>query len=303
MARQAGNQDGNQNGNDNSKQENSHITPSTPGGDSPMRDHVIICNWTSKADVIVRQLHDESVKNKRHIIIITEHPGEVPQSTEKAYRGVMIVSGDPANKEILERASIQTAKTAVILADRKEAAHADSKSILIQLAIDSINPDVHTIVELVNASSEMYFKYTYVNELICLEQLAEKLLSQAALTPGLSDVYMNLLTQSLETNEIYLEELPQSFIDLTYREVEKKIVAIEEKDIILIGFATDAEKIVNGKTLLSSEGKKILNREVVINPKSSSNGNRSKSYRFKDGDSLFVISFEKPGLKQYFQGN
>lgn len=281
----------------------SHTPGSSSRGDYNIKDHVVICNWTDKADVIVRQLHDESVHNKNPIIVVTENPELVPKSTDKAYRGLLIIGGDPADKEILERADIRTAKTAVILADEKDIERADSKSILIQLAIDSINPNVHTIVELVKSSSEMYFRYTHVNEIICLEQLAEKLLSQAALTPGLSDVYLNLLTQSLDTNEIYLEELPESFVGHTYEDVEKKIVSIEEKDIILIGWATEVEKRVNGEVVLSSRGEPILEKEIIINPRSSTNSDYSKKHKFKKGDSLFIISYEKPELKKYFNGD
>jgi Trk K+ transport system NAD-binding subunit len=282
---------------------NIHSRESTSTGDYNIKDHVVICNWTDKADVIVRQLHDESVYKKSPIIVVTENPEQVPKSTEKAYRGLLIIGGDPADKEILERADIRTARTAVILANEKDVERADSKSILIQLAIDSINPNVHTIVELVKSSSELYFRYTHVNEIICLEQLAEKLLSQAALTPGLSKVYMNLLTQSLDTNEIYLEELPESFVDHTYEEVEKKIVSIEEKDVILIGWATEVEKRVDGEVVLSSRGIPILEKEIVINPRSSTNSDYSKKHKFKKGDSLFIISYEKPDLKKYFNGD
>lgn len=272
-------------------------------GDYNIKDHIVICNWTNKADVIVRQLHDESVHAKNPIIVITENPELVPKSTEKAYRGLLIIGGDPADREILERADIKSAKTAVILVDEKDIENADSKSILIQLAIDSINPNVHTIVELMKSSSEMYFRYTHVNEIICLEQLAEKLLAQTALTPGLSEVYMNLLTQSAETNEIYLEDLPESFIGQTYEEVEKQVVSIKNKDIILIGWATDVKKTVNGEVVLSPKGKPIMEKEIIINPRSSTNGKYSKSHKFKKGDSLFVISFEKPELKEYFNNS
>lgn len=286
----------------NQEKVDSHNPDSTSGGDYNIKDHVVICNWTDKADVIVRQLHDESVHDKNPVIVVTESPELVPKTTDKAYRGLLIIGGDPADKEILERADIRTAKTAVILADEKDIERADSKSILIQLAIDSINPSVHTIVELVKSSSELYFRYTHVNEIICLEQLAEKLLSQAALTPGLSDVYMNLLTQSLDTNEIYLEELPESFIGCTYEEVEKKIVSIAEKDVILIGWATEIEKRVNGELVLSSRGEPIFEKEIIINPRSSTNSDYSKKHKFKKGDSLFIISYEKPELKKHFNG-
>jgi Trk K+ transport system NAD-binding subunit len=271
------------------------------GGDFNIKNHVVICNWTSKADVIVRQLHDESVREKKPIIVITEKPEQVPKSTDKAYRGLLIIGGNPADKEILIRADIKHARTAIILADEEDIENADSRSILIQLAVDSINPNVHTIVELVRSSSRMYFQYTHVNEIICLEQLAEKLLSQAALTPGLSDIYMNLLTQSADTNEIYLEEVPEPFIGKTYEEVEKKIVSIEEKDIILIGWETEVKKKEDGEVIVNGKGNPIIEKEIVINPRSSTNDLYSKKYKFKKGDSLFLISYEKPELSDYFE--
>jgi Trk K+ transport system NAD-binding subunit len=273
------------------------------GGDFNIKNHVVICNWTSKADVIVRQLHDESVHEKSPIIVITEKPEQVPKSAEKAYRGLLMIGGDPADREILIRAGIKYAKTAVILADEEDIENADSKSILIQLAVDSINPNVHTIVELVKSSSQMYFQYTHVNEIICLEQLAEKLLSQAALTPGLSEVYMNLLTQSTDTNEIYLEEVPGPFIGKTYEEAEREIVSIKEKDIILIGWATKVKKKIDGISIVNGRGKSIFENEIIINPKSSTNGIYSKNHKFKKGDSLFLIAYEKPELKEYFVKN
>ena len=273
------------------------------GGDFNIKNHVVICNWTTKADIIVRQLHEESVHERNPIIVITDKPERVPKSAEKVYRGLLIIGGDPADREILIRADIQYAKTAIILADEEDIKNADSRSILIQLAIDSINPNVHTIVELINSSSEMYFRYTHVNEIICLEQLAERLLSQAALTPGLSEVYMNLLTQSADTNEIYLEKVPKPFIGKTYEEVEQEIVAIEEKDIILIGWATKVEKIEDGKALVNGRGNIIFENEIIINPRSSMQGKYSKSHTFKKGDSLFLIAYEKPELEEYFEKN
>jgi voltage-gated potassium channel len=273
------------------------------GGDFNIKNHVVICNWTTKADIIVRQLHEESVHERNPIIVITDKPERVPKSAEKVYRGLLIIGGDPADREILIRADIQYAKTAIILADEENIKNADSRSILIQLAIDSINPNVHTIVELINSSSEMYFRYTHVNEIICLEQLAERLLSQAALTPGLSEVYMNLLTQSADTNEIYLEKVPKPFIGKTYEEVEQEIVAIEEKDIILIGWATKVEKIEDGKALVNGRGNIIFENEIIINPRSSMQGKYSKSHTFKKGDSLFLIAYEKPELEEYFEKN
>ncbi len=272
-------------------------------GDFGINGHVILCNWSSKADVIVHQLHDASVHDKSPIIVITEQPEKVPKTTDPAYRGLLIVGGDPADKEILERADVKRAKTVIILADEENLEKSDSKAILIVLAIDAINPNVHVIVELLSSNSEMYFQYTHANEIVCLEQLSEKLLAQSALTPGLSQVYMDLLTQSADTNEIYQEPVPESFIGRKYREVEAEIIAIDDKDIILIGFATTDAKRQNDRKVLNHTGNTIEEKKVIINPRSSSNGYYSKNHKFKPGDSIFMISYEKPEIATYLNKN
>jgi len=270
-------------------------------GDFGIRDHVIICNWSSKADIIVRQLHDESVHHKSPIIVITDNPETIPKTTDRAYRGLLMISGDPANKEILKRADVKHAKTVIVLADEEDPENSDSKSILIVLAVESINPNVHIIVELMKSNSEMFFQYTHVDEIVCLEQLAEKLLAQSALTPGLSQVYMDLLTQSADTNEIYQEQVPSTLIGVSYRQAEETIIKIDEKDIILIGFSTIVEKIVNGTVAVNGKGGKIYEKKIVINPKSSSKDKYSKDYKFRQGDSMFLISYEQPEIAQYFE--
>jgi len=270
-------------------------------GDFGIRDHIIICNWTEKADVIVRQLHDVSVRHKSPIIVITSNPEKIPKTTDPAYRGLLMIPGNPADKEILKRADISTAKTVIVLADEDDPERADSKSILIVLAIDAINPNVHVIVELMRSNNEMFFQYSHVNEIVCLEQLAEKLLAQSALTPGLSQVYMDLLTQSVDTNEIYQEPIPRSFIGKTYREIEEEIIKIDEKDVILIGFSTTVEKKVQDQSVVNGFGNKIYERKVIINPKSSSRDDFSKDYKFQNGDTIFLISYIEPDLDEYFE--
>ena len=270
-------------------------------GDFGIREHVVICNWSSKADIIVRQLHDPSVHDKKPIIVITNNPENIPKTADPAYRGLLMISGDPTNKEILKRADLIHAKTCIVLADEDDLENSDSKSILIVLAIESINPNVHVIVELVKSNSEMFFQYTHVDEIVCLEQLAEKLLAQSALTPGLSQVYLDLLTQSAETNEVYLEPIPEALIGLTYREVEATIIKIDEEDIILIGFSTIVQKKVNDKAIVNSKGNIIYEKKIVINPKSSAKDTYSKDYKFKKGDSIFLISYEKPEIENYFE--
>lgn len=126
--------------------------------------------------------------------------------------------------------------------------------------------------------------------------LAEKLLAQSALTPGLSQVYMDSMTQSLDTNEIYRESVPERFIGRTYREIEEEIVGIDEKGIPLIGFAATDAKTRNNWQVLNHFGQEVIQRRVIINPKSSSHDEFSNDHVFQARDSIFPIAYEQPEL-------
>lgn len=270
-------------------------------GDYGISDHYVICNWSQKADTIIRQLHHKSIKNTKPIIIITEKPERIPITKDEEYRGVLTIIGDPASKEILQRADVANAKAVIVLADDQNLEEADSKAILIALAIDAISANVHVIVELMNSENKLYFNYTHANEIVCIEEVSEKILAQAALTPGLSKVYIDLLTQSEDTNEIYQEPVPRYFVGKTYEEMEREIVRIDEKDIILIGFSTlTTKKDEDGVCIKDSYGNCITERKVIINPLSSSKDQYSKSHIMEPDDTIFLIAYSKPELNEYF---
>jgi len=79
--------------------------------------------------------------------------------------------------------------------------------------------------------------------------------------------------------------------NLYCREIEKLIVDIDKKDIIVLDFATT---VTSDKT--NCKRRKINERKIVINPKSSSEGAFFKSYNLKDGDSIFMVSCIKPDI-------
>ena len=83
--------------------------------------------------------------------------------------------------------------------------------------------------------------------------------------------------------------------------MEATIIKIDEKDIILIGFSTIVQMLVNGEIAANGKGNPIYERKIVINPKSSSEDQYSKNYRFKERDTIFLISYEQPEVEQYFK--
>lgn len=270
--------------------------------DFGVEDHIIICNWTNKSDLLVKELHDPSLTTKRPIIVVTENPQDVPDFEEdETYRGIMIVKGNPSHEETLKRAGIESATTIILLADESLGDGADTKTIMTAIAIDHITTKIHVVAEVLSSSNLPYLEYTFVNEVICLELLTERLLAQSCLTPGVSYIFSDLLTQSKDTNEIYIEDIPNKYIGKSFQELRKAIVTMEGKDVILIGLgSTKNKKDKDGNKIVDHQGTPVREKVLIINPKSKNETNNnlefSKQYKLKKGDQVYLIAYARPDL-------
>ncbi len=263
------------------------------------KDHTIICNWTNMTERIIRELHSDNVVDPRPIIIITDQPEKVSQSTEDWMREVFVIHGSPLDNRVLQKASLDHASTAIILADPREKELADAKSIVVALAIEAINRDIHTVVEILKTENKRHFEHTHVDELICVEELTEKITAQAALTHGISELYLHLLTQSSDTNEVYNIPVPENYIGKTYAELRRAILSYTDEDLVLVGFITrEVKKNVNGSTRKNGWGNEIYMNKMYVNPrKDPLEGQKGNKHVFVQGDSIIVIAYVKPTLE------
>ncbi len=198
-----------------------------------LKGHIVICGWNRKAESIVRELHSDVVRRKRPIVIIGRDISDIPDSdADAAFDDVYFVAGDPTAERVLHRANVRDADTAIVLADRNNLEHADAQSILIALAIESINPVVHTCVEVVRSENLKHFNHTKVDECISMDHLGELLLAQAALNHGVSAFFTELLTVQEHGNEVYRIEAPAKFVGRTFQEFAN---CATEHDMIAVG--------------------------------------------------------------------
>lgn len=153
--------------------------------------HVIIINWSKKAQSAIEEILLFAPESD--IVLIDElnrHPVEHLEQ-------VHFVSGDPAADDVLMRANIMEAKSAIVFADARidESALVDGKSLLIVSSIERIAPNVHTTVEIVQEKHVQNFRYNHVNEFVLSHDAVSRLAVRAALQEGNSDVLMQLLSR------------------------------------------------------------------------------------------------------------
>ncbi|WP_308634130.1 ion channel [Paenibacillus silvisoli] len=154
------------------------------------RQHLVFINWSKKAKYAIEELL--TISPAAQIVLIDEtdqHPYEHHQ--------VHFVSGDPSSGDILVKAGISNAKSAIIFADNRidEPSLADGKSLLIVSSIESLAPQVHTTVEIMQEKHIPNFKHANVNEFVLSHDAVARLAVRSALNDGSAEIFSQLLSR------------------------------------------------------------------------------------------------------------
>ncbi len=254
---------------------------------SDIKQQIVLCNWNSSGDRIIKELHSGQAVPNTEIVVISENRiNEEELRRSPAYSKVYFIHSDPVLHDVLESARVHLAKSVVILAD-EESTDPDAKSALVALALKSICLKLgvetlpHIVAEAKNHRKTQHLYNAGVEEIICATDLGLGVLAQCALNAKLSVVYNELLTYGSETNEIYI--VPST-------SYSPKLIG---KSFIEACAILNANRNPNNPSVLIG-----LRRDdrVLMNPRRGKVGVDRSAITLIDGDALIVISYEPPDL-------
>ena len=183
--------------------------------ETDLKDHLVICGWSAKGSEILSEIRGRSDDAARSQIVVLATLGADPTTDPLA----TFVAGDPTSMADLRRAGIEHAHTAIVLADRTvsgvDLEDVDSRTLLTVLAIESVNPDCFTCVEVVRSENQEHFDRTNADELVVSGQLTGALLAHSAVVRGLSKVVTDLISHP-EDEEFYVIEVPADLAGSTF---------------------------------------------------------------------------------------
>jgi voltage-gated potassium channel len=246
-----------------------------------LSNHIVICGWNFQGERIVSELMRGQVKPRREIVVLANC-----ESRPVKEESVEYVKGDPTQDESLVRAGITKADSVIVLSDlTKPANEADAEALMIVLAVESLNREVHSCVQIANSTNRVHFERAHADEIICLDQIGGNLVVASALNHGTSKVVSELLTFNAGS-EFYRYEghLSNALIG---KEFSEAVQVLAQKRMLLLGIETeDTEELRRqlSDDILRSSGPK--GRIMVINPQ--------KQYKIRQGDILFLIAESAP---------
>ena len=147
-----------------------------------LEDHVVLLGYLpGRSERILRELTTEG---RQVALCAWDDVQEHPLPAEPA---VLFVRGDLTNADVMARACVARARTAVI--DGRD----DNETLAIAVAVNHANPDVHLVAALRDLGRREHL--TYVNPAVqCVQWHMPYLLTEEATDPGITQVYNDLMS-------------------------------------------------------------------------------------------------------------
>lgn len=201
--------------------------------------HLLLCEWNYRSRDVLAQLRTDPRMAESPIVLIADLE-EKPVDDENLF----FIQGD-VTEENLRRANLEKAKTAVVMGDDSLDANArDAQVVLAALAIESINPNVYTITELVNERNVRHCKRAHVDEVIVSSEFNSRLIARAAVDHGLSVVLTELLSTSVG-NDIVKVPVPDDLADRPFLEVFREMKQRRDSIVLALQRGDEGAVIAN----------------------------------------------------------
>jgi voltage-gated potassium channel len=209
-------------------------------GTTNAKGHVVICGWSGKGAEIIRELRAREVEDHRHIVVLANLESDPTKVDD-----VEFLRGDPSDETDLLRAGIDRCSMAIVLADESMPAatdaERDARTLFTVLAVETVNADAYTCVEVIRSENRRHFTNTRANELVISAEVTGALLAGSAANPGLSRVVTNLVTHP-EDQEFYRIPVPS---DLVGKPVSEALVVLKQRfDALLVALVRGIDDYV-----------------------------------------------------------
>ncbi|MDY6850756.1 MAG: NAD-binding protein [Thermodesulfobacteriota bacterium] len=209
------------------------------------KGHIIICGWNENGLSVIHGLRRQLKPRLPVIVLVNELPREEVDSILYHFPDMEFryVRGNFTKEEILARANVRRAKSAIILADTSGAhtlEKADQRTIFGALAIKSLASKVKTCAELLSPENKEHLRRANVDEVVIRGENNASILAGAASASGLS-TFMKMLLDVEEPHQIWRARIPERLVGHTVAELTGHFQG--KHSALLLAIVTETEAI------------------------------------------------------------
>ncbi len=223
-----------------------------------LEDHVVLLGYTTgRTERIVAELTAEG--RLEVVLCVWDDVAENPMPERSSVR---FVRGDLANADVMARASVARARTAII--DGRD----DNETLTIAVAVHHANPAIHMVAALRDLGRREHLGYVNAG-VQCVQWHMPYLLTEEAVDPGITQVYNDLMSSGGHGNT-YSLRVPRDFPHATFGESQTHfgrsygatLLAIRTADGLIVSPAWDMP-VGDGATLYYVGSRRISSRDLV----------------------------------------
>ena len=263
--------------------------------------HVLICGWNARAPRALETLDRD--EGEIQVVLINQLAAEDLESIGKEYAHLEIrfIRGDFTREEVLERANIRSAASAILLPDRSDPTSAvtpDQRTILAAHVIRSINPEMNVYAHLLDEEHAMDLKRAEVDGVVISDAYVGELLADYVISPGTPQVIDQLVDERRAPN-VRRVPIPDEFVG--GRSMDLFVHLKERHDQLLLGYVSEAsgmgleDEISGGnRDIVDLIKRKVTEAGIKTRMKSRVNININPpgEYTIREGDHAIVICGE-----------
>jgi TRAP-type uncharacterized transport system substrate-binding protein len=247
-----------------------------------MKNHYVICGWNERAIGIIRQLKGELLGKRREIqyIVVIAEDRQLPDTKAirrrhgEYVRDVIFMRADAADKEAIAAARVEHAMSIVVLSQDDLGAGADGKTALI---INGIRSYLNSLINdgmrrkgtrrlarlpwsaraatggplIVAEVREAHNRKQIMGidrdlDAIDIETTDSRPIAQVARAAGLTSFFFDILSITPDSNELYVETLPEALHKRTFNEISEILVKLR-REMFIRGYRVEEKgSIRNG---------------------------------------------------------
>lgn len=264
------------------------------GVEMDLSGHLVICNWTPEAEVILREVRNgERLANlgpPRRIVVVAS---AAPEGLAEAFAGVDVVVGEVAQSSTLTRARVTSASAIVVLRSAEDPTLSDASTAATCLTIRGLeraadSPPIALFAEVLDAASGRDMRRLGVGGVGAEGAFQLDLLAETAISPFVSLFYEDLLRFDEDSVEFYSVPAPPQAVPgpISFGELAASVYRAS------LDADPDNPVVVVGVQPTGSGG------EVLLNPR----GDASRFDPLPQGANLLALAWSRPVLDRPVEG-
>ncbi|WP_433744011.1 potassium channel family protein [Falsibacillus pallidus] len=200
------------------------------------KKQTLIIGWNERSRDVINQLIQ--LKNEAQIVLIDD------SLTENPFPGMHVhfIKGKPFYDHVLTKANAKSAELLLVTADQNTPEYqADMNTILTLIAVKGINPEVHSIVEILTAEHVLNAERAGADEIIQTNKQTSYVMMNSILAHGMASSLLIMLNQ-LKGSSLKFISVDRDWMDRPFNEISR---ILSEQRVMLLGYKRGENSIVN----------------------------------------------------------